>query len=253
MHTAPSDTCRLVEAGSYHASRGKDYPRHEHPFWEVLCFDEGQIELTTPEQSCTVDPGTVLTIPPHTPHFERACTAYRDYYIQLEAPPGMPWPFLCHDTLARAFGHLCAALAREWQGDAPDRDEMLALMVRQLDIQLRRSAGRRRPSAAEQLVARAEMLLEKGADQPVRIRDLAGQLAVSVSALRLHFHRVRPYGPLEFLHRVRAQRARALLLDTNLKLEAVAAHCGYHSASHLSRHVRRAFGKAPGALRREAR
>ena len=46
------------------------------------------------------------------------------------------------------------------------------------------------------------------------------------------------------------RRAVSLLHSSTLTLEAIASMCAYDSASHLSRMVKRAAGKSPGALRR---
>jgi transcriptional regulator GlxA family with amidase domain len=52
------------------------------------------------------------------------------------------------------------------------------------------------------------------------------------------------------LQEIRVRHALNLLRTSDITIEAVALQCGYDSASHLSRHIKRATGKTPGSLRR---
>jgi len=57
-------------------------------------------------------------------------------------------------------------------------------------------------------------------------------------------------GFVALLHRYRIERARELLRTTELELAAIAARCGFGSATWLIRCFRRAHGTTPGAWRR---
>jgi transcriptional regulator GlxA family with amidase domain len=54
---------------------------------------------------------------------------------------------------------------------------------------------------------------------------------------------------MAYLQAIRVQHALGIIRNSNLSLETVAHACGYDSASHLSRHVKRVTGQSPGALR----
>jgi len=69
--------------------------------------------------------------------------------------------------------------------------------------------------------------------------------------MRAHFARHRGYSPSAALFRVRLRQAFALLQNSDLSLQQVAVTCGFHSSSHLSRHVKAATGQAPGSWRRK--
>jgi transcriptional regulator GlxA family with amidase domain len=56
--------------------------------------------------------------------------------------------------------------------------------------------------------------------------------------------------PMEDLRQLRLEAARDLLLTTDLPLKAIAPRTGLGDEYHLSRLFRRAFGIAPGELRR---
>ena len=252
--TFPPCALRLQHAGAYEAPKGKHFLPHQHPrHWEFVYYRRGAIRCTLGPDVYDVRPGAALLTPPGTVHAEYAHTAYANFYLLLEGPPAVeaPYPRICFDDAQQSLGTLCAALVREWAGREPSRDALLPLLVAQLDVLLQRKHKATLPiSPAEALVAQAEMLLREQFAAGVRVGDVAREVGVSPSLLRAHFLRLRGETPIARLQKIRLEHALALLAaDANLTLDALADLCGYDSASHLSRHVKRATGKSPGACR----
>jgi AraC-like DNA-binding protein len=241
--------CRLDAAGSYEAPQGKDFPPHWHRTWEVVYYREGAIECPTGRDVFPGLPGVVIATPPLMVHAERAITAYKNFYLQIDAPADHPWPRICYDDEHATLGGVCGALVREHVGQAPDRDEMIALLLDQLDLLLQRARVQPHLPEPERLVREAERLMQERSRGPLRIMDVAREVGVSPSFLRAQFLHLRGRTPRAYLQAVRIQHALSLIRNSNVPLEAVAAACGFDSASHLSRHVKRASGKSPGSLR----
>jgi transcriptional regulator GlxA family with amidase domain len=128
---------------------------------------------------------------------------------------------------------------------------MLSLLLGQIDILLRRAYVQRRLSPRERLVRDAERWLEERFAERVVLKDLASEVGVSPSYLSAQFMRLRGRTPMAYLQELRVQHALMLVRNSNLGLETIASLCGYDSASHLSRHVKRATGKSPGSFRSE--
>ncbi len=254
--TFASCPLRLQHAGAYEAPKGKHFLPHQHPrHWEFVYYRQGAIRCTVGSDVYDVRPGAALLTPPGTIHAEYAHTAYANFYVLLDGPPAAnaPYPRMCFDDAEQSLGTLCSALVREWTGREAGRETLLDLLVAQLDILLRRKHEAARPiSAGETTVAQAETLLRERFASGVRIGDVAREVGASPSLLRAQFVRLRGETPVARLQSIRLEHALALLAaDANLTLDAVADLCGYDSASHLSRHVKRATGKSPGACRRE--
>lgn len=246
---------RLTVAASYEAAAGRHYPRHRHTVWEVIYYRSGHIAciLEDGPEPRTIEsrPGQVLVIPPRTIHQDRVHTDFSQYYIRLERPtPLKTWPETTSDDSDYTLGHLFGLLVREWSArPAPERDELLALLVRQLEILLERKSQEAPNRSAEELVREAERRLEARLTDPPTVSALAHELAVSPSTLRAHFAQVRGYAPLHYLQRLRLERALELIRSSTLNLEDIATLCGYYSASHLNRNIRRATGQTPGHFR----
>ncbi len=249
LHKTPRVSLKL--AGPYEAGQGKDMPFHCHDWWELIYYRKGSIDSIVGSQVFRGEPGVVVPIPPQVAHAELALTPYANYWIQLIAPVNHPWPHVCFDDEHGMFGHVCGALAREWNSQSHCRDDMIELLVAELDILLQRSLEQTLVSADELLVRKAQRIIQERYNQRLRIADIASEVGVSPSFLREIFVALRGESPRAYLQSLRVQRALGILRNSNAPLETVADACGYDSASHLSRYVKRATGQSPGTWRAE--
>lgn len=196
--------------------------------------------------------GLAWLTPPGVVHAEKAITAYSNYFIALELKKGERWPPFLDDDADRSLGRVCQQIVIECTRKSPERERMLELLAGQLGCLLDRTAREQVLSHPAQTVARAERLIEEKSGQPLTIYDVAQGLNVSVSALRGYFQAVRGSSPRAYLQQVRLEKAVRFLRNSTLKLEAVAELCGYDSASHLTRCVKKFTGRTPGKLRRSS-
>jgi LacI family transcriptional regulator len=87
----------------------------------------------------------------------------------------------------------------------------------------------------------------------IRIEEAFAQVPVSRSALTQRFKKLLNRTPMAELTRVRLERARQLLMDSELGIAQVAAKCGFSEAKYLITVFHRAFGVTPHAFRRNGR
>jgi transcriptional regulator GlxA family with amidase domain len=83
----------------------------------------------------------------------------------------------------------------------------------------------------------------------LEILDLARLVAMSPRHLTRTFREATGVSIREYRTRLRLERARDLLRDPHLTLEAVAARCGFESARQLRRLWKEAFGAPPSSAR----
>lgn len=86
-------------------------------------------------------------------------------------------------------------------------------------------------------------------DQPISLRDLAGQAKVSVRTLTRRFTAETGVTPFQWLLQQRLLRARELLEATDLTVDLVAARSGLGSDESLRQHLSRQLGMTPAAYR----
>ncbi|MCZ2826204.1 MULTISPECIES: helix-turn-helix domain-containing protein [unclassified Modestobacter] len=88
---------------------------------------------------------------------------------------------------------------------------------------------------------------------PLSVAELAALAAVSEFHFSRQFRAATGASPHQYVLSRRLARARQLLTSTDLPIAAVAARCGFADQSHLTRHLRRAGGATPAAVRAAGR
>lgn len=101
-------------------------------------------------------------------------------------------------------------------------------------------------------VAAALRFLQDRAGLPIRVQDVVNHLQISRRALEIRFHRAVGRTLHAELQRLRLERAKRLLLETELPVPKVAESAGYHNASYLAQVFRQTLGITPAQFRRDA-
>ena len=83
----------------------------------------------------------------------------------------------------------------------------------------------------------------------IGLRAVGKAIGVSTSLLAHQFRLETGVTVMEFLRRIRIEAAKEILVNSEDKLEGVAAVVGFWDAAHLSRVFRRQTGRRPGAFR----
>ncbi len=86
--------------------------------------------------------------------------------------------------------------------------------------------------------------------EKVNVEELAHQANMSVSAFHRTFKKITSESPVQYLKKIRLQRARELILNTNSRSYQAAEAVGYESVSQFSREFKRYFGNSPSDLKR---
>src|ERR671910_2892692 len=94
-------------------------------------------------------------------------------------------------------------------------------------------------------IVRALEQLRKDFDRPLRIKDIARELGMSVSSFHHHFKAVTAMSPLQFQKQLRLQEARRLMLGGEHDATSAGLRVGYGDASHFTREYKRLFGVPP--------
>ncbi len=137
-------------------------------------------------------------------------------------------------------------IARDHGPDLANRiaDQMIHTSIRSEDDHQRLSIptriGARHPGLA-QVVARMEANIE----EPVSPARLASEAGMSPRQLERLFARYLGRSPKRYYMEIRLERARNLLLQTEMSVMEIALACGFASAAHFSKCYRGTYGSTP--------
>lgn len=102
-------------------------------------------------------------------------------------------------------------------------------------------------------VAKAVRFIREHAASGINVSDVLRQVMISRTALDKRFLRALGHTPHEEILRVRLKRARELLAESDLTIEAVAERCGFRHGEYLGAVFLREFGQTPGEFRTQQR
>ena len=106
------------------------------------------------------------------------------------------------------------------------------------------------PSPAdERRVAEAVRRIERDAERPISLAELADETATSPYHFLRTFRQVAGMTPYQFLLRTRLHRAATRLRTTDEAISAIACDAGFNDLSTFNRRFRKVMGATPGGYR----
>jgi transcriptional regulator GlxA family with amidase domain len=107
--------------------------------------------------------------------------------------------------------------------------------------------------SSDSIVHKAMLLLEQKLHESLPIEALCGALNVGRRALERRFQADVGISPAEYRQRLRLERARWLLQNSDLDVTGVALECGFQDSAHFARLVKRELGACPREVRAAGR
>ncbi len=95
--------------------------------------------------------------------------------------------------------------------------------------------------------------LEENYTSPVSMREMAELANFSSTHFNRQFIHLFGMPPTRFLHSLRVEKARQMLLYSTRGIGEIAVETGYHDQSHFTRHFRSITGLTPGRFRAQFR
>ena len=115
-----------------------------------------------------------------------------------------------------------------------------------------RDIGLSQESSRNVLVTAGEKYLQQHLDESVHMPDLARHIGLGRTRLRDLFRSVTGLTPHHYLLRLRIQKAKKLLVESDVGLGEIAMGCGFSSSQHLSSVFHKYTGHTPRQYRKLA-
>ena len=158
---------------------------------------------------------------------------------------------LTTEQLAEAI-RLVAQLEQELRALAPGYRFTARAHLMQLIAYLARCYASTKRPRSQPLLRLGEVLsyIDRHYREPITIPQLLQVAHMSQSTLMRTFQRVFKRAPIDYLIRVRIQKACELLADQEQRITDVALACGFNDSNYFTRQFRRVSGRSPRQYRR---
>lgn len=97
----------------------------------------------------------------------------------------------------------------------------------------------------EAKIAKALKNIHDNFNQDLDVSSLAKEEDMSVSSFHSHFKNITSYSPLQYIKKLRLNKAKDLIIQKNMQVNNTAYAVGYESASQFSRDFKNYFGYPP--------
>jgi AraC-like DNA-binding protein len=205
-------------------------------------------------------PGTLILWEPDTPHDFGVARGRFDHSWLLASgrlltreiarqriPCNRPLQVPVAPLFERALLDIHREVSTQVPASAPYVTNLLHNFLIDLGRQLRAPGG---VQAVPEEYLQARAYLESHLAEPITLSQLAAQVYRSVPRFASRFKALFGVPPIDYLIRLRLERAMVLLRDRNWTIKQIAREVGYDELPYFSRLFRRHFGVAPREARR---
>ena len=151
--------------------------------------------------------------------------------------------------MGERVGYTAAALlGRMMAGEEPVPAETL---IEPYEIVVRQSSDI--VAIEDEEIAAAVRFIRETACQGIGVQEVVDNVAISRSALERRMREVIGHTPQEEIRRVRLNRVRELLLETDVSLSTISQLAGFQHPQYMAELFKKTFKQTPGRFRREAK
>ena len=233
-------------------SRIWNFDTHSHPYFELIFFIEGKANIDAGAETVNVYGFDVVIYPPGLLHAEHLELGRRQEIMCFWVDTG-PTPRFDHaiklmderGTLRELFEMVYA----EFTANRPYAADLISSYLQAIFLQARQHFSE--PSReASSLVERCLGYIHENYARDFGIEALAATVSVSPSYLFRLFKKKMRLTPMHYRNVVRIDKAKLLLADRSLTVEAVAERVGFDDSKYFARVFKDLAGVTPSAYRR---
>ena len=243
----------------------------QSPYWILSYVVDGEVTMTTGNDSWLVRAGEIMLHPPSITFSEHSSSAGTHQYMLFEAKTAPYMDLFRLHMVAPVvrlvspsfFSTTFAILQKTWNNKDAD-SSLSVLQMSALATQLfchvieswQYMGSPPRPSSLLTLQDRFTHVISymtNHLDQKLSRDDLAALVHLHPGYFGRVFQQIYAISPMEMLRELRWRRAISLLETTELPLTTIATDCGLQDAAYFSRMFRKRYGQPPSSYRQSAK
>ncbi len=235
------------------------YGISEHPWW-LLVFVKSKTIFHTAVGDMYANPGTVAVFPPNLNiYYEAWGEAFVNTYIRFNTdeefitngsyPVGVPIEL----NVPESIDYLTNTVCSQYYRGGVNAHRTIFHAMKGIFYVITESAQAKVVSQQNKLLTELRYDISVAPYKQWTLKGMADRLHVSTGYLSAIYKRQFGVSCLDDVVNHRIELAKDLMFNTNDKLEAIAASCGYQSMEHFSRQFKKKTGMSPSAYRRMSR
>ncbi len=270
MATTPApEISELIHLGEQWAPREFYIPTHTHSVWELYLQISGESRWRAEREVYTLKPGGLLAVGPGIEHsmHERSAAKMHFYFAAIDIELALARiPSLRTAWEGRRIGFSAQAehalapfrqLIREVSIAQPHQTLGIRLALDSLTLEASRALGV--PGDIENLVgvhpavSRAKQLMDHHPEGNWTLAELSAACDLSPNHLVETFSSDVGTSPRQYLLQRRVERAREMLLETDLPVTEIGLELGFSSGQHFTFRFKQTVGITPSGYRKKGR
>lgn len=225
-------------------------PIHTHHSYELVLYTCGQGTVDIEDQTYAYTSGTIMIVPPDTPHNEINYEGRSNLIINFSADCEIPCGYF-HAEKSTVL--IVENMLYETAKRQSLYTEMLNLQLQQVMILLIRQMRDRTEKEQDSfghLLANIDYYIEENLSQPISIDDFARLYNYSSSRFRHLFTERVNVSPKQYIIAKRLNKAKALLEETDKTITEIAYECGFYDSAQFSRIFKKEYHMSPLKFRK---
>lgn len=216
---------------------------HTHENWEIILQYTEHTVASAGEHRFEMNAGDVIVIPPGTRHNTSSDVRFCDMHIQLKKCDFPTFPFVITDkdgNITRLFEMTMEAFVEKAEGYELFVEKLSELIC----LYLRKNF---KEQGAPESISRFKLLLmENLENEDFRLGEQLEQTGYHPDYFRRIFREHTGYSPMEYLNRIRMDRAGELLrFEKYMRIGEVARRCGFGDSLYFSKRFKKETGMSP--------
>lgn len=246
-----------------------------HNFWELLCVDKGELEITSDHEKLILKKGEIIFHKPNEFHALKANGTIAPNLVVVSFDCGAPCMEFFEDKILSAGDEENALLARIMseakdcfsshlddpyleqlvrRGKAPFASEqMIKILLEQLLIQLQRKftiTSETRANAycffdTDALYRMVLEYFENNIRNPLSLDKICKDNLISIAQLKRVFREKGRTGAMECFIKMKIDHAKQLIRNRQMNFTQIADYLGYTSVHYFSRQFKKETGMTP--------
>jgi len=220
---------------------------HSHSFFQVIIVYQGRMNVSIKGEQFTAEPGNIVFYPVNMPHKEcnNGESPLEIIYLDWEGPQ-ISFPFLIHDHKGR-IRILAEWLLADYKNSLyANQENAEDSLLQTLLFEMEKNAFYR----INNFVQKVKTSIYEHINESLSLDMLANLFTMNKFTFLRKYKQLTGRTPMDEVRQIRLERARDLVISTDLTFEEIAKRTGLNNEYQLSRIFKKYLNFPPGYFRK---